>query len=121
MDWGDARQYAASRTYRGMRGHLMTMVEFREASAVLAFFQVSSFWLAAQTDLDAEWILTDGPEEDWYLPRHLYSQNLGWDRKCAMYTAGSQINSSNCDVLRLSVIEYECDLTSSIDGCYGTL
>ena len=119
MDWGDALNYAASRTYRGMRGHLMTIAESREASAVQALLQVSSFWLAAKSTIEEVWIWTDGPDDEVIL-RHLYSERPEPSR-CAMYTGGSQITAAYCDVARSSVIEYECDLTSSIDDCYGTL
>jgi hypothetical protein len=120
-NWGTAHGNAASRSYRGMRGHLMTIAESREASAVLAFFQVSSFWLAAKTTFDDAWVWTDGPEEDWFISGRLYTEIFAEPNRCVMYTGGSQITSSDCAVARLYVIEYECDLTSSIDDCYGTL
>jgi hypothetical protein len=119
-NWTSARDDTASRTYRGMPGHLMTMTEYREAPAVKAFFQLSSFWLAA-TNTSGAWIWTDGPEANMTVPSQMSVGILPRTGECAMYTGGSRITSSSCDVPRFFVIEYECDLTSSIDDCYGIL
>jgi hypothetical protein len=98
----------------------MTMTEYHEAPAVMAFFQLSSFWLAA-TVIDGAWIWTDGPEVNMTVPSRMSSDILPQTGECAKYVWGNDISSIACNASLYFVIEYECDLTSSIDDCYGML
>jgi hypothetical protein len=98
----------------------MTMTEYREAPAVKDFFQLSSFWLAA-TVINGAWIWTDGPEVNMTVPSRMSVGILPRTGECAQYVWGNDISSIACDTSLNFVIEYECDLTSPIDDCYGIL
>jgi hypothetical protein len=98
----------------------MTMTEYREAPAVKAFFQLSSFWLAASV-IDGAWVWTDGPEAKVIVPSQMSLGILPRTGECAQYVLGNDISSIACNASLYFVIEYECDLSSSIDECYGMM
>ncbi len=98
----------------------MTLTAHYEAAEVQIFFLETSFWLAA-TNAKGAWIWTAGPEVNLTVPSQLSSEISVQTVECAQYVIGRQINSAPCNTSLRFVIEYECDLTSPIDACHGTL
>ncbi len=113
---------AVLRTYRGMRGHLVTLVQLEEAG-VAALLNANIFWVAA-TDISTEgtWMWTAGPENgtgavmQWNTgePNGLRAEN------CVQFLGSThRFNDFPCNASLSFVIEFECDLASSIDLCQG--
>ncbi len=123
--WAQAQTDAAARTYRGMPGHLVTFMGDTEGPAVAAFFKASSFWIAASDAAKEEtWVWTAGPEAG--LPaRMLWGTNepngKATENCGEMIRSSNKSNDADCAKKLAFVIEYECSLSVSIDGCPGMI
>jgi hypothetical protein len=123
--WPQAHRAAAGRTYRGMPGHLVTFMGDTEGPAVAAFFNVDSFWIAASDAAkEKTWLWTAGPEAG--MPARMLwapkQPNGDTGENCGEWIRSSnKTNDANCGNWLGFIIEYECDLSVSIDGCTGTI
>jgi hypothetical protein len=122
-DWAQAQADAASRTYRGLRGHLVTFMGDIEGPAVASFFGISTFWIAASdSNSEGTWIWTAGPEtgQTALMLWNAEEPNGGTGENCAeLALPSSRFSDKACTIKQAFVIEYECDLAASIDGCFG--
>jgi hypothetical protein len=123
--WAQAQTDAAARTYRGMPGHLVTFMGDMEGPAVAAFFKASSFWIAASDAAkEKTWLWTAGPEAG--MPAQMLwapkEPNGDTGENCGeMIRSSNKFHDLSCAKKLLFVIEYECDLSVSIDGCTGMI
>jgi hypothetical protein len=122
-----AKAQAAASTYRGLRGHLVTFHGTTEGPAVAALVGASPFWTAASDNTtEGAWVWTAGPEAgksvDPVLQWHKNEPSGAKTENCGEYglrDGAYKHNDLACSTARLFVIEYECDLSASIDNCFG--
>jgi hypothetical protein len=120
--WSTAHTIAATRTYRGMPGHLMTMTEFHETPAVQSYFGLEPFWLASfNIGVGGTWLWKAGPETGIAVLPYLAKASEIIVKQCALYSGFNWFGSADCITELYFIIEYECDLSGPIDGCFGMM
>ncbi len=115
-----AHTIAATRKYRGMPCQLMAMTEFLEVPAVQSYFGLTSIWLASSNvGVGGTWLWTAGSETGIAVPPFLAAASEITVKQCALYSGFNWFSSADSRTELYDIIEYECDLYGSIDGCYG--
>ncbi len=106
-----------------MPGHLVTAINVLESTVLQTFFKVSSMWIAvSDSSSERSWRWTAGPENglSTTLPWASGEPGGGTSENFGEYMSVNKLNDLSCTTPLADIIEYECSLGSSIDGCYGT-
>jgi hypothetical protein len=96
-DWSTSHAIAATRTYRGMHGHLMTITALHEAPVVQAYFGLVSFWLASSNvGVGGTLLWTAGPETGIAVPPYMAPASEITVKQCVLYSGFNWFSSADC-------------------------
>ncbi len=64
---------------------------------------------------------TAGPEAGIAVPPYMAPASEITVKQCALYSGFNWFSSADCSTELYYIIEYECDLSGPIDGCFGMI
>jgi hypothetical protein len=117
----DAVDRASERNHNELRGHVATITTQAEASFIASTFVNPTFWISASHSMQMDkWIWTSGPETGLAINTKFWATgmpNMTSSDNCALSMPDGW-HDQDCDILHMSVIEFECQ-TATSSSCPG--